>query len=333
MADYHKEVLRKHCKICAKALAKFKVSYSCADRTDELEKTFRVVISRDSPEVHSVSFCHSCYNVLVRSRKAREANRLYTPSVELFAWSSHNSSCTVCDHFQKAASGGRPRKQMIGHPSACSTCSTIMHLHTLAPTSLFSKVDVHSLTLQSTTSSVSIDDLVCPMCSSIVGRPIQLTICNRLICLNCLCSSLSRNGFSCPCCGSDHLKDHNTMVCPSPVVMKIIGDLLVSCEKCHKQVVVGIQTRYLKSVSTSNLIHLIASYQQHLDSNCMESQTSGSSQESAPSPVTTIQEVIAKSPDSPLTPQEMKLTTTLVHRRLSKSSNGILEVKTGGQVH
>ena len=241
MADFHKEVLRKHCRVCAKALARFKVSYNCADRSDELEKTFGVVVSRDSPDVHPVSFCHGCYNVLVRSRKAREANRLYTPSVEPFAWSPHTGSCTVCDHFQSVASGGRPRKQKIGRPSSSSTRSAIMHLHTIAPASFFNTVDVHSLTFQSTNSSVSIDDLICPLCSFVVNRPIQLTNCNRLVCFNCLCSSLSNNGFSCPCCKTDHLKDHNTMACPSQVVMKIIGDLLVSCVKCKTQIVTGMR--------------------------------------------------------------------------------------------
>ena len=56
------------------------------------------------------------------------------------------------------------------------------------------------------------------------------------------------------------------------------------------------------------------------------------SQENGSSPVTTIQEVLAKSPDSPLTPQEMKLTTSLVRRQLSETPNGILKVKTRGQV-
>ena len=133
------------------------------------------------------------------------------------------------------------RSKKIGRPSANSTRSVITHLHTIAPTSFFNTVDVCSLTVQSATSSVSISDLVCQLCSSIVDRPIQLTTCNRLVCLNCLCSSLSENGFSCPCCRDDHLRDHNTMVCPSPVVMKIIGDLLVPCDKCNKQVVTGIQ--------------------------------------------------------------------------------------------
>ena len=226
MAEFHQEILGKHCRICGKALARFKVRYSCDHRRDELEGTFGVPVSGDSADVHPVSFCHSCYNVLARARKAKGDNRVYTPSVELFSWSPHVANCAVCDHFQKAASGGRPRKKKIGRPSASSTRSVITHLHTIAPAPFFNTVDVRSLTVQSTSSSVPISDLVCPMCSLIVDRPIQLTTCNKLVCLDCLCSSLSEGGFGCPCCRDDHLEDQNTMVCPSPVVMKIIGDLL-----------------------------------------------------------------------------------------------------------
>ena len=32
VADYHMEVLAKHCRICAKPLARFKVSYRWGDR-------------------------------------------------------------------------------------------------------------------------------------------------------------------------------------------------------------------------------------------------------------------------------------------------------------
>ena len=235
MADFHQEVLGKHCRICGKALARFKVRYSCDDRKDELGETFGVAVSGDSADVHPVSFCHGCYNILARARKAREKNRVYTPSIELFSWSPHIASCTVCDHFQKAASGGRPRKKNIGRPSAGSPRSAITHLHTVAPPT-FNTGDVRSLISR----SVPINDLVCPMCSLIVDRTIQLTTCNRLVCLSCLCSSLSESGFSCPCCRDDHLQDHSTMVCPSPVVMKIIGDILVPCVRCKKQVTTGI---------------------------------------------------------------------------------------------
>ena len=240
MADYHMEVLTKHCRVCAKLLARFKVSYRCADRRDDLEKTFGVVFSNDSPDVQPTSFCHSCYNVLVRARKAREANRLYTPCVQPFNWSAHtNLSCDVCDHFEKAAAGGRPKKQKIGWPPTTCRRSAIAHLHTIAPPSYFHTADYRSQMIQPPSSSVSIDDLVCPLCSSIVDRPIHLTTCNKLVCMNCQCKKLEEGEFCCPCCTQDRIQNYNTMVQPSPVVMKILGDLQVSCGRCQQRIAAG----------------------------------------------------------------------------------------------
>ena len=68
---------------------------------------------------------------------------------------------------------------------------------------------------------------------------------------------------------------------------------------------------------------IIAYYQQHVESYCLEGHSNSQS------PISTIEDVVAKSPDAPLTPQEMKLTTSLVCRQ---ESHGVLEVKTGGQV-
>ena len=76
------EVLTKHCRVCAKPLARFKVSYRCADRSEALRKTFGLSVKEDNPYVQPPLFCHSCYNVLVRSQKAKEENRVYTLTVQ-----------------------------------------------------------------------------------------------------------------------------------------------------------------------------------------------------------------------------------------------------------
>ena len=86
--------------------------------------------------------------------------------------------CSVCEHFKRASSGGRPRKQKISHLSTISTHSAITHLYTIAPPSLLSPADLRSLAIRSRTSSVSPDDFMCHFCSSIVDWPIQLTTCN-----------------------------------------------------------------------------------------------------------------------------------------------------------
>ena len=67
MADYHMELLTKHRRICAKPLARFKMEYKCADRSDALERIFGVAIRDDNADMQPPSFCHSCYNVLVHS--------------------------------------------------------------------------------------------------------------------------------------------------------------------------------------------------------------------------------------------------------------------------
>ena len=59
-----------------------------------------------------------------------------------------------------------------------------------------------------------------------------------------------------------------------------------------------------------------------MESYCLEGHCNSQSS------ISTIEDVFAKSADAPLTPQEMKLTTSLV----CEESHGVLEVKTGGQV-
>ena len=59
-------------------------------------KAFGLSVKEDNPDVQPLSFHHSCYNMLVRSQKAKEENRVYTPTVQLFAWSAHTEDSCVC---------------------------------------------------------------------------------------------------------------------------------------------------------------------------------------------------------------------------------------------
>ena len=89
------EVLTKHCRVCAKPLARFKVSYRCADRSEALGRTFELSVKKDNPDVQPSSFCHSCYNVLVRSQKAKE-NRVYTPHYAVVCLEYTQNIVVVC---------------------------------------------------------------------------------------------------------------------------------------------------------------------------------------------------------------------------------------------
>ena len=71
----------------------------------------------------------------------------------------------------------------------------------------------------------------------------------------------------------------------------------------------------------------IVDYQKHVLNKCTE----GLPQ---PASASSIQGILAKSAETPLTPLEQQLTSTLVRRQLSNDStnSGLLQVKTRGQV-
>ena len=75
-------------------------------------------------------------------------------------------------------------------------------------------------------------------------------------------------------------------------------------------------------------MYVVVDYQRHVLSNCTEG---------LPQPASTpsVEGILSKSPEAPLTPLEQQLTTSLVRRQLSNTStdSGLLHVKTRGQVY
>ena len=86
------ELLTKHCKACAKPLARFKVNYKCANRSNVLERMFRVTVKDDNADIQLPSFCYSCHNILLCSQKVKEENRLHTHThtVQVFTCCLHS---------------------------------------------------------------------------------------------------------------------------------------------------------------------------------------------------------------------------------------------------
>ena len=101
--------------------------------------------------------------------------------------------------------------------------------------------------------------LTCPICLGIVNRPVQL-FCERIICSGCCCKTIQHAySVKCPCC-NDHILSSSTVYPPSPLLLSLLSDLMLSCiRKCGKAV---------------KLQH----YEKHLTSNCKshyESQETG----------------------------------------------------------
>ena len=191
------EVLTKYCRVCAKPLARFKVSYKCADRSDVLERTFGVAVEDDNPDTQLLSFCHSCTKCgCVHRRQRRKIGctlPLYSCLLGVHTQSIAVLSVTILRNIEWWASEKAGDRSSINHQHTFSHRTPVHH----RSTKFVCPVNLHSPVVHSCTSSVSIDDLVCHLCSFVVDRPIHLMTCNRL-CMSSLCTSLREKGFCCP---------------------------------------------------------------------------------------------------------------------------------------
>ncbi len=154
--------------------------------------------------------------------------------------------------------------------------------------------------------------LTCPICLSLLNRPVQLS-CDSVICASCCCQAIQAlYSLACPCC-YDHLLSSSTISQPSTFLLSVLDDLHITCvRKCGKSV-------------------KIRHYQEHLAGNCRSHYEDLNS----PSKVT-LRDVLDKPSSSPATSAEMMATHHLVRRVLcqedsSSGASGIITVPTGGQ--
>ena len=202
-----------------------------------LPKVFGILLCHDSPDIHPPFMCHGCYNVLMRSKNAEKSGTQYQSSVQVFTWEA------VCNHIGSTRTGGRPKKQRKpGRPPTISTRTVIDHVHSLAPPS-FIPPDAAAPLLPVTpadSASVPTHNLLCEICSRLLDRPVQLTPCNNLVCMSCLCKHLKESGsFVCPCCNNDHLSEFTTITQPSSIVTTVLGRQKVTCSLCNNSTALG----------------------------------------------------------------------------------------------
>ena len=128
-----------------------------------------------------------------------------------------------------------------GRPATIGTRSAVDHIHSIAPPSFFPTNDTSAREItQPDSNSVITAELVCKLCTKILDQPIQLTECNNLVCMKCLCKVLEESGLLlCPCCSGDHLRDFSILIFPTSVVMTVLGNHKVSCSLCKNSIASG----------------------------------------------------------------------------------------------
>ena len=197
-------------------------------------------------------------------------------------WQPHSEDCTTCQQTKCIRGGGRPAKD-TGRPAASSRKSLIsLHPHTSthAPQSINTPQQY----------GVSLNDLTCNICLHVVDQPVELVNCATLVCTTCLTSWLYEcaDSLPCPCCHRNLSDPDNDIRRVNSVVQWLMEGLLVSCT-CGETV-------------TNNM------YAMHTTGGSI--QDNGVSQER----VITISDVLSQPVNSPLTPVERQLQTTLAKR-------------------
>lgn len=203
--------------------------------------------------------------------------------------------CKVCEHFRQLADGERPVKPKRGRPKR-DTVAAVVHeswsVDPPLPLDMF---------LPPAHSHLQLEDLQCKKCMCIADRPVTAA-CGGLFCYICAMATTKQNE-QCPACGSLHDGTPNPA---GKIVTTVIGSLLLHCTSCG----VLIELQSLK---------------QHQQSSCSLVEPP------APSKIT-LEQLLLRPANAPLTTDEKKLATSLVRRQTDTSSN-VLTLPTGGQVH
>ena len=211
------------------------MSYDCPTHQQKL-LAIGLNIHNDNTSIHPGRFCHSCYNTTLRSIKAKASGKDYTPHLTKFDWVEHSEiSCSVCEQLggvkrgrKKKISRGRPSGQLLG---------LVAHIKERAPPSQLDTTVREMLSLDAATD----EDLKCPLCHLVVDRSVLIVTCNKLVCMSCCVEHIlyQHTDLTCPSCGNSHTLTTTTVVSAPTVVVKLLGGMEVTCEKCSRPVQAG----------------------------------------------------------------------------------------------
>ena len=95
----NKKGLKKHCRVCAKSMHRFKCKRRCSDYQDLPRQVYSIDCVNDDPEVYPAgSVFPPCSQRAGRISDTKAKGAMYESSVTPFVWKSHSgNSCDMCD--------------------------------------------------------------------------------------------------------------------------------------------------------------------------------------------------------------------------------------------
>ena len=239
--ELHLKKLEKYCRVCATVLQAKGTTHLCSENI-ELLKIFNIDTTTDEPDTHPRTYCHKCHTIAMK----RVHGAIVETAVVPFEWETHGGDweghggeCWVCK-----GKGGRPKKgtKKRGRPRDGSGKAIANTVLKTAPPSWRAVLPLSLSRFYPPASSLSLHDLQCKVCECVVDRPVK-TPCNNLVCAECIsCLVLDvKSSLPCPCCKDCHERSPTMFVPASDVVLKVLGALLVRCDKTTCTAVLSLQ--------------------------------------------------------------------------------------------
>ena len=101
--DAHRDHLSRVCRVCGGRIATTKTSHPCQGYNILFQDLLSIDLDNDDGDIHPQSMCHTCYCLLVLSKKARRTVAI---------WERHPrvGTCSVCHQAVEKRKGGHPKK-------------------------------------------------------------------------------------------------------------------------------------------------------------------------------------------------------------------------------
>ena len=120
-------------------------------------------------------------------------------------------TCVKCSFSSQWVEDPKKERKNRGHPGNNSTHTVWKHLNTITPVSFQAVQPLYPSWFHIPASNISLADFQCPSCSNILNCPIQLTLCRKMIYMDCFVAHMKGGSGVCPGCSSHH--EHDMLLC------------------------------------------------------------------------------------------------------------------------